>query len=140
MTEATGKLVGEFVIPAQAPCFDTGFEIQPNRRYRFLAKGTWIDLKPPAIGPDGVSKPGGLREFVNWAKRLPTAPWMALLMRTRGTNGTSDWRLLGGRGDVLSDLPAGRLQMCANDVPGFYWNNRGSLNVSVFDCGHDAST
>ncbi|WP_208647759.1 hypothetical protein [Cupriavidus lacunae] len=74
-----------------------------------------------------------MRALAGWAKRLPDAPWMALLMRTKGMAGTSGWHLLGKGGTLQSTLPPGRLQLCANDVLGFYFNNKGAMDVTVID-------
>lgn len=135
MRAPAGKLVGSFAVSARHWCVDPGVQIHADRRYRFIVEGTWLDLRPPAVGPEGTFHPGGLREYVNWAKRLSIAPWMALLMRVRVGKRALPWQMLGSDGRVRDDLPAGRLQFCANDVLGFYWNNQGALQVSVFDCG-----
>ncbi|ROL84854.1 hypothetical protein BK636_06120 [Pseudomonas chlororaphis] len=120
-------------VPADQSCVASDFEIEVGHRYRFLVEGQWADATDPPTGPEGVAHPGGIREGFGWAKRLPEAAWMALLVRTRGPKGKSPWRLL-GRGDgVWSDLPPGRLQFCANDVPGFYRNNSGKMDVKVID-------
>ncbi|WIE47763.1 hypothetical protein [Pseudomonas sp. GM17] len=120
-------------VPANQSCITSEFEIEAGHRYRFLVEGLWADASDPPTKPEGVAHPGGIREGFGWAKRLPEAAWMALLVRTRGPAGQSPWRLL-GRGDgVWSDLPPGRLQFCANDVPGFYRNNSGKMDVRVID-------
>ncbi|MCY1292124.1 hypothetical protein D9M70_413370 [compost metagenome] len=62
---------------------------------------------------------------------------MALLVRSKGKNGASDWRWVGDGESVLTDLPAGKLQLCANDVVGFYWNNSKELKVTVTDVTKD---
>lgn len=130
-----GKLLGSFEVSARAWCVDPGIEVRAGRRYRFVVDGAWLDLRPPVVGPEGTFHPGGLRELANWAKRLPAAPWMALLLRVRAGKRVLPWQMLGSDGRVRDDLPTGSLQFCANDVLGSYWNNRGAMQVSVFDCG-----
>ncbi|AKA25198.1 hypothetical protein [Pseudomonas chlororaphis] len=118
---------------ADKSCVPSEFEIEAGHRYRFLVEGLWCDASDPPTGPEGVAHPGGVREGLGWARRLPEATWMALLVRTEGPTGKSPWRLLGSSDQVWSDLPPGRLQFCANDVPGFYWNNSGKMEVRVID-------
>ncbi|QLL15759.1 hypothetical protein [Pseudomonas chlororaphis] len=126
------------VVLADQSCVASEFEIEAGHRYRFLVEGLWADAKDPPTGPEGVAHPGGIREGFGWARRLPEAAWMALLVRTEGPTGKSPWRLLGGGDQVWSDLPSGRLQFCANDVLGFYWNNSGKMDVRVIDVTQDA--
>ncbi|WP_324726769.1 hypothetical protein [Pseudomonas chlororaphis] len=118
---------------AKRSCVSSTLEIEAGHRYRFQVEGLWRDACDPLIGPEGVAHPGGIRERLDRAKRLPEAAWMALLVRTKGPMGKSPWRLLGRGEGVWSDLPPGRLQFCANDVLGFYWNNSGKMDVKVID-------
>ncbi|OLF54547.1 hypothetical protein [Pseudomonas chlororaphis] len=121
------------VVLANQSCVTSAFGIEAGRRYRFQVDGQWQDASDPLTGPEGVAHPGGVREGFGWARRLPEAAWMALLVRTKGASGTSPWRLLGRGDEIWSDLPPGRLQFCANDVLGFYWNNSGQVDVRVID-------
>ncbi|MGY4816567.1 hypothetical protein ACVNP3_11590 [Pseudomonas chlororaphis subsp. piscium] len=120
-------------VPADQSCVTSEYEIEAGHRYRFLVEGLWADASDKPTQPDGVAHPGGIRERLGGAKRLPEAAWMALLVRTKGPAGKSPWRLLGRGEGVWSDLPPGRLQFCANDVLGFYWNNSGKMDVRVID-------
>lgn len=120
-------------VPANTRCFDSGVKIEPGHCYRFIVEGTWIDYHDSPVGPRGNPHPGGIREWMEWAKQLPGAPWKALLVRTQGNDGKSNWRLLGQGEGTWSDLPLGKLQLCANDVPGFYFNNSGEMDVTVID-------
>ncbi|AZD60274.1 hypothetical protein C4K18_2301 [Pseudomonas chlororaphis subsp. aurantiaca] len=83
------------VVLADQSCVASEFEIETGHRYRFLVEGLWADAKDPPTGPEGVAHPGGIREGFGWARRLPEAAWMALLVRTEGPTGKSPWRLLG---------------------------------------------
>ena len=114
------------MIPSNSTQFDTGFDIVAGKQYRFTARGGWIDKNPPPVNAGGVVDPGGVREHLNNLKRLPAAPWMALLGRV----GNGDWFVIGLDTSARS-LPAGRLYCCANDVPHFYSNNRGSVHLNI---------
>ena len=120
------------VVPSGARRFDSGFDGEPERRYRLVADGTWIDRSPPAVTADGIAHPGGIRECLNRAKRLPTAPWMALLGQVRSARGPRKWFLIGSS-CLWVPLEAGRLECCANDINGFYGNNRGAVTLRVFE-------
>lgn len=122
-----------FRVPAKDPCVEPGVDILPGHLYRFIVEGTWIDYHDAPVGVGGNLHPGGIRERLGWAKRLSTAPWMALLIRVKGGDGTSAWCMLGKQDSIWSNLPPGKLQLCANDVKGFYFNNSGELHVTLVD-------
>ncbi len=105
---------------------DTGVILDGSKRYRFHAEGEWIDKDPPAVDAAGIEHPGGIRERLNWMKRLPAAPWMALLGRIDGDK----WFVI-GRDESVRKLPTGRLECCANDVIGSYSNNRGTILLTI---------
>ena len=117
---------GGIVIPSNSVQFDTGFDLVAGKQYRFVATGEWIDKAPPPVGPAGVVDPGGIRHLMDHLKRVPLAPWMALLGRV----GTGAWFVIGDDPRPRT-LPAGRLYCCANDVPAFYFNNRGSVQLHI---------
>jgi len=114
------------LIPSNAKNFDTRFDIVAGTQYRFFASGSWVDQKPPGVGPEGVAHPGGIREGMNALKRVPSAPWMALL----GKVDNGHWFVI-GTDTSPKTLPAGRLYCCANDVPAFYGNNHGSILLDI---------
>jgi hypothetical protein len=114
------------LIPSNNQSFDTQFDMVAGKRYRFYATGNWVDKNPPPITAAGVAHPGGIRETMNAFKRMPSAPWMALLGRV--DNGP--WFVI-GLDDSPRTLPPGRLYCCANDVPHFYGNNHGSLELEI---------
>lgn len=120
-------------VPAKCPCFKSEVEMKAGVRYLFEVKGRWADFKDDPVDANGNASPGGVRELFGWARRSPEAPWMALLFRIKSADKVSSWRWLHDGANVLSDLPSGRLQLCANDVLGFYWNNSGELEVSVVE-------
>lgn len=124
-----------YYVPATAASYDSGYQVEVGHTYRFVVEGQWADDTDPMTSARGViPDPGGVRQWMNWAKRVPGAPWMVLLVRSKGPDGTSPWLVLGA-GRNLATLPRGELQFCANDVPGFYRNNHGGMNVTVIDLG-----
>lgn len=107
---------------------DTGIIIEAGRRYDFFATGNWVDLVVRS-GPDGNPAPG-------WSQRL--------LQRQLRAQGQPYFRLIGALdrdpasmfpiGAALTgwEAPRGGMLTCfANDVPGFYWNNSGSVILMV---------
>lgn len=127
-----------YYVPATASSYDSGYQIQAGHTYRFAVEGQWSDDTDPPTPASGLSPdPGGVRKWMGWARRVSSAPWMVLLVRSKGPEGTSPWRVLGNGGD-LSDLPRGELQFCANDVLGFYHNNHGGMRVTVTDLSEPA--
>lgn len=113
-------------IPANASQFDTHIDIQAGKTYSFAASGIWVDKNPPGVTADGVQHPGFPRDAVGFLKKMHQAPWMALIGRVN----SGDWFLIGSHA-TFSNLPAGRLYCCANDAPGFYGNNHGTLRLDV---------
>jgi hypothetical protein len=63
---------------------------------------------------------------------MPTERWFALIGRIDGHPSTTF--LIGtGRKPIL--MPAsGELICFANDVPGYYWNNLGTLQLTITRC------
>lgn len=123
----------QLTVPADVSCYESYVEIETGHSYQFSVTGKWLDFHDEPINANGNAHPGGIRELMGWAKRLSDVPWMALLIRSKGKNGTSDWQWVRDGDSVLTDLPAGKLQLCANDVVGFYWNNSKELKVTVTD-------
>ncbi|MEG0799885.1 MAG: hypothetical protein RR184_09280 [Citrobacter sp.] len=120
-------------VPANACCYDSRIEIVSGHKYRFTVTGSWVDFHDDPVNANGNNHPGGIRNFMGWAKRAPEVPWMALLIRSKSKFSTSDWRWVGNGESFVADLPAGMLELCANDVVGFYRNNSGTLIVTVTD-------
>ena len=105
---------------------DTGLDVDASAVYEFRCEGRWLDwcVTTDAKGYDAVWF--GQR-MLNRSLRLKTAPWFALCGEVRGD----------GRGPFFIgsttrlQIPAGRLMCFANDVRGFYWNNRGELTLTI---------
>lgn len=63
---------------------------------------------------------------------MPDAPWFALIGMVRDGN-RSQVFVIGAASQVVVPK-GGRLACFANDVPGFYWNNRGVLRLTIRRC------
>lgn len=115
-------------IPAKCCCLDSKFDVREGVEYRLRTEGTWIDLNPPAVdaGGDPNPDPGLVRSLAAFAKRVPSAPYMALL----GKIGDGKWFVIGNAESLVAER-SGRLYCCANDVPGFYWNNKGEIKLEI---------
>jgi uncharacterized protein (DUF2235 family) len=113
-------------VPADSSCFDTNFDIKPGVKYCFRATGRWIDKNPPAVDAGGDPHAGFVRGLFTFFKRVPSAPYMALLGKTND----GKWFVIGNDPSPRT-LPSGRLYCCANDVPGFYGNNHGVMQLEI---------
>jgi hypothetical protein len=102
--------------------------VHPGEQYRFEVlprDQVWKDWRIPATAV-GYSKPY-LRPFERF-RRVPGAAWFALV----GTIGkTDDGAFVIGAGVTKSMDAAGKLVCFANDISFLYWNNHGSLQLSV---------
>jgi hypothetical protein len=75
-------------------------------------------------GPEGYTR-WWLRPFT-WLRRHRPAPWFALI----GAIGDGEPFTIGGQ-QVVKPKKPGQLRCYANDASFMYWNNSGSLTVSV---------
>ena len=115
-------------VKARRQWTDTAVDVQSGQVYRFKAAGRWTDLFYPS-GPEGNRNPNWLMRRSIKRLRVPQAHYLTLI-------GAIDKNqrnpiILGG--DTL-DWPAdrsGRLYCFANDVPGFYWNNWGAVELEI---------
>jgi hypothetical protein len=106
---------------------DTQIDVDPGERYQFTASGKWVDFYIPA-SPDGFSTPlSSILPFERYL-RHPDSKFFALI-------GCLDRRpeqqFVIGRGASFEPSVHGRLFCFANDVPGFYWNNWGRVDLTV---------
>jgi len=107
---------------------DTGILLRPDMRYDLVAEGRWIDLFI-CSGPEGNPRPTWSQRQLGCRLRAPDALYFTLI-------GALDRDLatifaIGARRVGWSPPRAGQLTCFANDVPGFYWNNRGSVRLMV---------
>jgi hypothetical protein len=85
---------------------------------------TWFDAGIEC-GPDGYTG-RGIQRLLGWTRRLRRAPWFALVGKVG--NGRA-FEI--GTGRTISAAEGGELRCYANDTPGFRFNNRGRIEVSV---------
>ena len=107
---------------------DTGLELVKDAVYACYARGRWWDLIFQS-GPDGYEAPWWslLQRLLAGRRRVPTARWFALCGIVSG--GGTDTFLIGSAARL--QVPAGRMLCFANDVPGAYWNNFGTITLTI---------
>ena len=115
---------------------DTGLHVTAGQCYQLAARGTWIDFYIPCAA-DGYPTPGWLlrgplglpTRIAQRLRRVPEGNWFVLAGAVRA-GGDCQYFASGGSREVR--MPAsGQLALFANDVPGFYWNNFGSIRLEI---------
>ena len=123
--QATPMSPGEIrTIKIHAATYDnaTGVLLQPGVTYQFRAAGTWCDASIEC-GPDGHDAPR-LRYF-RWMRRSRPNHWFALIGRAGGQT------FLIASAATITPTEAGELLCYANDVRFMYWNNKGSVTLTI---------
>ena len=112
----------------------TGIEVAAGERYAFRAQGEWTDFTIDA-SPKGyatMEAPGLSRKFLSFfehARRMPGANWFALIGAI-GQDETSAF-LIGERREDWEATGNGELMCFANDVRMAYFNNCGSVTLTI---------
>jgi len=125
--------VGERVmvsVAARKPWNDTELRVEAGQHYEFQATGSWVDMWSTSDA-GGYATPLwnlGMRLGERF-RRVPDAPWFALIGMVRDGSRFEAF-VIGAASQVLMPM-SGRLACFANDVPGFYWNNRGALRLGI---------
>jgi len=123
---------------------NTGLHVTAGQRYQLTARGTWVDFYIPC-GANGYQAPGWLLRgplglpirFMQGLRRVPESSWFVLAGAVRAA-GDCQYFVAGSSREVR--MPAsGQLAFFANDVPGFYWNNLGSIRLEIIRLSSDAS-
>ncbi len=115
---------------------NTGLHVTAGQRYRLVALGTWVDLYI-WCGADGYSTPwwlewgplGPLTRTIQERRRLPEGDWFVLVGAIRAA-GDCQYLVVGKSREVCMPT-SGQLEFFANDLPGFYWNNLGSIRLEI---------
>jgi hypothetical protein len=115
---------------------DTGLRVTAGQRYQLTAHGTWIDFYIPC-GADGYRTPRWLQSgplslptrIVDGLRRVPEGDWFVLAGAVRADEECEYF--VGGSSREVRMPATGQLAFFANDVPGFYWNNLGSILLEV---------
>lgn len=113
--------------------------VEAGRKYSLKAVGAWADWLVCTDAQGFTSK--GPMKLWERQRRHPNARWFALIgvvARARESL-RPDERVLSEPIDLSKAITegfwiapeTGTLLVFANDVPGFYWNNRGSIRVAV---------
>lgn len=104
---------------------DTGIDVEAGSTIQVEASGRWTDW---TIETDADGFERGYLGPAARFRRVANASWFHLC----GAIGRSDRATFALGAKASIDAPAaGRLYLFANDLPAMYWNNKGSLRVSV---------
>jgi hypothetical protein len=106
---------------------DTGIRLISGQEYHFTAVGRWIDFYI-SCDADGFRSPNPL--FFPWEplRRMPHEQWFTLIGAIDRKPETQ-FRI--GRERTMIAPATGTLSCFANDVGLAYWNNFGSLELTV---------
>jgi len=106
---------------------DTGVQLVAGTTYRLLATGRWRDA---SIDTDaaGYSSASALQKLTEKMRRMPNAPWFALI---GAIDRKPDTQFLIGSGTTFVAPASGQLTCFANDLRGFYFNNTGRVILTV---------
>jgi hypothetical protein len=114
-------------VAAKPPWNDTGVRLEAGRTYRMSALGEWVDWRIPC-GPAGYPSPNPIMRLAERFRRAPVDPWFALI---GAMDRNSSSQFLIGAEYVYRPTRSGQLTCFANDVPGFYWNNTGEVELTI---------
>jgi hypothetical protein len=114
------------IIRARPLWNDTGFELEAGRQYTLRAEGHWWDFYIRCTA-EGYRSPNSWVRRLEHRRRAPAWNWFALI----GTVDRDPAALFKiGAGLSLIAPRTGRLFCFANDLPGFYWNNWGAVQLT----------
>jgi len=112
-------------VPSWTLWNDTGLDVPPQGNLHFVATGQWTDWYINTT-PAGYEKAS--LKAVEHLRRLPSANWFALVGAFDKDLSTA---FLIGEGRTLVAEKGGRLFVFANDIAWLYWNNVGSVSLSI---------
>lgn len=128
---SVGQAVGPMQVTSEEHYVATGVLLEPGATYEISADDAeWIDSTISSTAA-GNPAPALAQQTFQGLLRCQEARWFELI----GAVGRSDEHLLPiGMGREWTydgtDLDA-ELQLFANDAIGFYWNNHGSVGVTI---------
>ena len=119
----------KFEISAKEKWNHTGFVLEAGGIYRFMAEGRWTDWTI-VYGPDGGESGSNffLRLFER-SRRSPKHNWFALIGGIGEDDATTF--LIGSLNPHFTAVCGGELTCFANDVPFAYFNNKGSVILTI---------
>jgi len=110
---------------------NTGLHVTAGQTYQLAAYGTWADLYI-RCGADGYRTLGGWSLpalIAEGLRRVPDGKWFVLAGAVRAAK-ECRYFVVGSSREVC--MPSsGQLAFFANDVPGCYWNNLGSIRLEI---------
>ena len=109
---------------------NTRLHVTVGQRYQLVAVGTWWDMVI-RCDADGYPTPWWhlpLR-IAQGLRRLPEENWFVLAGAVRAGEDCRYFAVGSSREVVMATT--GQLSFFANDVPGFYWNNFGSVRLEI---------
>jgi hypothetical protein len=114
-------------IEAKKKWNDTGIELVSGHEYHFAATGQWTDwwIKCDA---DGFDSPHLLLKVFEGLRRSPRSRWFALI---GAINEGKPMQFEIGKDRTLVMPVSGILTCFANDTMGAYWNNSGSVQLTI---------
>ena len=134
MRLAPGEQSAPLRIKARRPWNPTGIEVAAGEQYAFQAQGKWLDfiISRTAGGYSTEQAPAVSRSFLSRhedSRRMPRENWFVLV----GTVGQDESTafVIGEKLENWQPAGAGELMCFANDVPGAYFNNFGSVTLRV---------
>jgi hypothetical protein len=122
--------IGEFVeatIEAKKKWNDTGIELVSGHEYLFKVTGQWTDGRMQCDA-DGYRSPNLILKATEWLRRSPRSRWFALI-GALDANELTQFEI--GTVRTLIMPASGTLTCFANDVSWMYWNNYGSVQLSI---------
>jgi hypothetical protein len=111
------------VINAAMPFNNTGLVVSTGEEYEFKAKGKWKDL---LIECEASGYKNFYMSIFKRLKRSRDNNWFALI----GSIDKTDYFLLGKQINKRFEI-SGTLYCFANDAERFYWNNSGSVELTI---------
>jgi hypothetical protein len=118
---------GPVSIPAGRRWTETGATLRKGRTYLITARGGWIDKDEPC-GPGGYASNNIVLRLAEPLRRRWHANWFALIGTQCRFFGP---RFVIGESVTYRARRNGKLWCFANDVWFMYFNNRGSVEVTV---------
>lgn len=106
---------------------DTGVRLVAGQEYCLTATGQWTDWYIPSTA-DGFASPNGLLRIFERLRRAPHERWFALIGAIDRDPRTHF--LIGAQRTIIAPV-SGSLTCFANDVGFAYWNNRGSVELTI---------
>lgn len=106
---------------------DTGITLIDGGRYRAVAKGTWHDASKEVDASGWQSDTPLIRDLEHF-RRVRDENWFALIGAIDRDRQTE---FLIGTACEFTPTRGGQLTCFANDAPFMYWNNSGSIELTV---------